>query len=119
MQAQIRIIEKISIKNGKAEHVAKMGQIESTQDLLNIKNSNEITPDNWKPMFKKFVKFEYKVKPNINEINWRLVKPIMKERAIMYWSSFNLARFELFPIDSQLSKFQLFVYILNLKNWYC
>jgi len=39
------MIEIISIKNGKAEHVAKIGQIKSTHDLLNIKNSNEITPD--------------------------------------------------------------------------
>ncbi len=106
------MIEIISIKNGNPEHVAKIGQIKSTQDLLNIKNNNEITPDDWKPMFKKFVKFEYKVRPNINEISWRLVNPIMNERAIMYWSSFNLERFELFAIDSQLSKFQL-CYILK------
>lgn len=115
------MIEIISNKNGKAEHVAKIGQIKSTQDLLNIKNNREITPDDWKPMFKKFVKFEYKVKPNINEISWRLVNPIMNDNATMYWSSFSLARFELFEIDSQLSKFQLFVYLLkpiNLKLYY-
>ena len=86
LQAQVWIAVIISVINGRHEQVAKMLQILSVHERLNIKYKSANVAAKWNIADWKPWSCEYKLSPDIKDPISNVAKPIINERAIIYLS---------------------------------